>query len=185
MRTRGFSLLEVVIALGILGIGLAALLESQIGSISTVDRSRSLTIATLLARSKMVDIEHHLVEGFKLGEEEDRGTFEPEGHSEIKWSYRIKEVKLDLTQLSGLAGGAEEGQDSKDDKQPGSAQQGGLPSDMNGIGQLLGLDQISNGLRMVEMTITWPDAGYEDHMTVRALVARPYFDTADITGIPP
>ena len=59
-KQAGFSLLEVVIALAILALGLATLLDAQSSSLRSTGRTRELTIATLLARSKMIDIEKEL-----------------------------------------------------------------------------------------------------------------------------
>jgi len=56
----GFSLLEVLIALLILAMSLTILLSSQSSSMAAASRSRDITIATLLARSKMVDIERKI-----------------------------------------------------------------------------------------------------------------------------
>ena len=95
---RGFSLLEVVIALAILGMSLAVLLQSQASSINNAGRSRDLSIAALLARSKMIDIEVELHdEGFTLGDQEANGDFGDEGHEEIKWTSTVKEIEIDLS----------------------------------------------------------------------------------------
>ena len=51
--TAGFSLLEVVIAMGILGLGLLAIAAAQLGALHLSARSRILTTAMLLAQQKM------------------------------------------------------------------------------------------------------------------------------------
>ncbi|MEM6734211.1 MAG: prepilin-type N-terminal cleavage/methylation domain-containing protein, partial [Myxococcota bacterium] len=62
---RGFTLLEVMIALLILAVSLAVLLQAQAGSLANSSRARDMTVATLLARSKMIDIEQVVFdEGF-------------------------------------------------------------------------------------------------------------------------
>jgi len=99
----GFTLIEVVIALAILAISLTVLLAAQSSNLRNAGRARDLTIATLLARSKMIDIEQHLFDkGFEEGEEDDSGNFGDEGHEEIKWEYTIKEVDMDLGSLSSM-----------------------------------------------------------------------------------
>lgn len=57
---RGFTLLEVLVAVTILALGLSALFTSQIGAIRIAQRSRTTTIATLLARCKMAEVEEEL-----------------------------------------------------------------------------------------------------------------------------
>jgi general secretion pathway protein I len=54
---RGFSLLEVMIAMAILAIGLVAVYQSQSQSISMAGSSRFLTTASLLAQSRMAQID--------------------------------------------------------------------------------------------------------------------------------
>ena len=74
-KSAGFTLLEVVIALGILAMSLTVLLESQASSVNSASRSRDLTVASLLARSKMVDIEAMLIEdGFVMGDPKKKVT---------------------------------------------------------------------------------------------------------------
>ena len=58
--SRGFTLLEVMVAVSILAIGLIVMLQSQAVSLSHAGRARSVAVATLLARSKMVDVEQKL-----------------------------------------------------------------------------------------------------------------------------
>ena len=65
---RGFTLLEVLISLAIIAIVLITCLRAQNQSIRLYQLSRDLTIATILARQKMGEIE---LAGFpELGEEE-------------------------------------------------------------------------------------------------------------------
>lgn len=56
-RVRGFTLLEVMVAVTILGIALVAIFTSEVGAVRNGARARRLTIATLLARCKMGEIE--------------------------------------------------------------------------------------------------------------------------------
>lgn len=54
---NGFTLLEVMIAMAILAIVLVAVFQSQSQSLSMAGRSRFLTVASLLAQSRMTEIE--------------------------------------------------------------------------------------------------------------------------------
>ena len=109
MRRRGFTLLEVTIALAILGLGLVALVDINAGATKLHEASEQLTLATLLARSKMVDLELKLnQDGFSDFDTEIDGTFEEEKHPEVRWKAQI--LKPDLTkstqQLTSLISGA-------------------------------------------------------------------------------
>ena len=56
-RKSGFTLMEVMIATAILAIALVAVFQSQSQSISMSTDSRFMTTASLLAQSKMVEVE--------------------------------------------------------------------------------------------------------------------------------
>ena len=54
---QGFTLMEVMIAMAILAIALVAVFQSQSQSISMESNSRFLTTASLLAQSRMAEVE--------------------------------------------------------------------------------------------------------------------------------
>src|SRR5688572_9851432 len=63
-RRRGFTLLEVMLAVAILAIALAAVFSAQVGSVKMAQRARMMGFATLLSRCKMGEIEEQMA---KLG----------------------------------------------------------------------------------------------------------------------
>jgi len=56
-RPRGFTLLEVMIALAILSIVAVAFLRAQASSVRLVDEASQISLATLLAKEKMAELE--------------------------------------------------------------------------------------------------------------------------------
>ncbi len=58
---RGFTLLEVMVAVAILAIALTAIFASEAGAIRAGARARWVTTATLLARCKMAEIEEQML----------------------------------------------------------------------------------------------------------------------------
>ena len=56
-RPTGFTLLEVMIALAILAMVAVAFLRAQAGSIRLVDEASQISLATLLAKEKMAELE--------------------------------------------------------------------------------------------------------------------------------
>src|SRR4051812_11873585 len=87
---QGFTLLEVVVALAILSLALMAIFKLNSGAIAMHAYTKRLTVATLLARSKMTDIEQELYDkGFNTDDEEQSGDFSEEGWSSFRWRARI------------------------------------------------------------------------------------------------
>ncbi|MGC4089783.1 MAG: type II secretion system protein [Polyangiaceae bacterium] len=71
---RGFTLLEVLVAIAILGLGLTMILSSQVGLFSSASRGEHLTVATNLARCKMGEIEVDLLKkGYPATDSKDDG----------------------------------------------------------------------------------------------------------------
>jgi general secretion pathway protein I len=91
----GFTLLEVLVAIAILGLGLTVILSSQAGLFSSASRGEHLTVASNLLRCKMSEIELTLAQkGFQLTDESDEGPCcddESEGYS---CSWKIERVEL-------------------------------------------------------------------------------------------
>ena len=89
-RQRGFTLLEVMIALAILGMSLMAIFQLNSQAVAMHAYTKRLTVASMLARAKMIDIEQELYdEGFQIDDQELSGGFEEEGWEMFKWRARI------------------------------------------------------------------------------------------------
>ena len=93
--SRGFTLLEVLVAIAILGLGLTIILSSQAGLFSSAQRGERLTIASNFLRCKMSEIELTSAQkGFQLTDETDDGPCcddESEGYT---CSWKIERVEL-------------------------------------------------------------------------------------------
>lgn len=179
---RGFTLLEAVVALAILGLSLMAIFDLNAGAVSMHAYTKKLTVATLLARSKMIDLEQELYDkGFQADDDEQSGDFSAEGFTTFKWRAKILaprttgvstdkllaavfNVPLDgaggddgLSAIASMFGGG------------GGAGPPGLPpgaqAGESAMGGMLGglaqtqmtqfLDQISKSVREVHLTVTW------------------------------
>ena len=65
LRSRGFTLLEVMVAMAILAIALGAVFSAEAGSVRMAGRARKLGFASTLVRCKMGEIEEQIAkEGF-------------------------------------------------------------------------------------------------------------------------
>ncbi len=93
--SHGFTLLEVLVAIAILGLGLVVILSSQAGLFAGASRGEHLTVASNLLRCKMSEIELTLAQkGFSLTDENDEGECcegEGEGYT---CSWKIERVEL-------------------------------------------------------------------------------------------
>lgn len=95
-RALGFTLLETMVALAILALSLMAIFNLNSGAISMHAYSKKLTVASLLARSKMTDLEQELYDkGFNNDDEEKTGDFSDEGWSSFKWRAKIIAPRTD------------------------------------------------------------------------------------------
>lgn len=94
-KEAGFTLLEVLIAFAILASALVVLMGTMANAGQQSVFANDLTIASQLARSKMIDIEYELMEeGFSDMNETFRGDFRDEGYPEYTWEARVLPVEI-------------------------------------------------------------------------------------------
>jgi general secretion pathway protein I len=107
-RQRGFTLLEIMISLAILGGALITLLSLSSSDIRASHKAKLVTIATGLARAKMLDLEEELYRtGFQETAEEMEGEFDDVGQPKFSWHATIEKVQLPAAQqLEGTEGAA-------------------------------------------------------------------------------
>ena len=85
---RGFTLLEVLVAIAILGLGLTAILGAQVGLFSNASRAEKLTVASNLVRCQMEEVEHKLLQrGFPAFDDKEEGDC-CDDHEESVDGYR-------------------------------------------------------------------------------------------------
>ncbi len=148
-KPLAFTLLETVIAMAILGVSLLGIF--RISSMAVVSHvyAKKLTVATLLARGKMIDLEQELYDkGFNADDDEQSGDFSEEGWSSFKWRAKIiapKTQGLSPEQLIGaifnlpLGAGGKDSKDGKGSADPMSALAGLFGGGgLGGLGGLLG-----------------------------------------------
>ncbi len=105
---RAFTLLEVMVAVAILGLGLVTILTAQTGLFSSAKRSAHMSTAVGLARCKMSEVEEKLLrEGFSITDEQDEGPCCEDEESELRCKWTISTVMLpELSSTSGADAGA-------------------------------------------------------------------------------
>jgi prepilin-type N-terminal cleavage/methylation domain-containing protein len=172
----GFTLLEVMISMAILALALTTIAGINANSFEESNYARWLTVATLLARSKMIDVEEQLrKDGFGDSDKEFDGDFSDEGYPNMKWSATCRKVEVDVGQLvGGLMGGEASAEGLPDavqsfiggTKAPAEAPaggEGGAPSDLSAMLGGGGMEVIfkqvgetlANSIREITLEITW------------------------------
>jgi general secretion pathway protein I len=86
----GFTLMEVMIAMAILAIALVAIFQSQSQSIAMATDARFLTTSTLLAQSKMAEIEAMEPRNLKS----ENGDF-GDGFPDYRWRLEVSNTEID------------------------------------------------------------------------------------------
>jgi general secretion pathway protein I len=175
MRSRGFTLLEVLVSLAILALALGAIAGINATAFEDSNYSKYVTTATLLARSKMIDIEEKLrKDGLPDQDKEWDGTFEEEGYPGIKWLATSRKIEVDVGQLLGGLFGGEVSSDSLPDQMQSflGALKGDGPKDLTSkvgssdLSKMLGGgamelmykqvgDMLGHSIREVTLEITW------------------------------
>lgn len=200
--TRGFSLLELMVAMAILAFALVALLGHQGVAIQMSDYSNRVSQATFLAEGKMLDIEHKLLKDSidSLDNCED-GDFREEGFRRYRWKACAFPLEIQegageqLTErfsalFMGFAGGDAAGAGSAMGASGAGA--GGMSSGMErAMGQLAMatgmipsfLQQLEDQIRKVRLEVTWRDQVQERRLLIERFITALGRD--DASGEPP
>lgn len=88
--SKGFTLMEIMVAMAILAISLVSVFQLYSQSISMTTDSRFMTTASLLAQSKMVDTE---TASASLSNRSENGDFGPD-YPEYVWRLEITDTQL-------------------------------------------------------------------------------------------
>ncbi|MCA9710430.1 MAG: prepilin-type N-terminal cleavage/methylation domain-containing protein, partial [Myxococcales bacterium] len=92
---RGFTLLEVLVAVAILSISLASLLSSQMASMRATDQARRLSSVAFLAEGQLVDIEWTLKQdGWGQDDQVFEGDFTEEGWPDVEYVCVVDLIEM-------------------------------------------------------------------------------------------
>lgn len=133
----GFTLLEILIAVGILSTALVVFVTAQGSAFLASERGEFLNQAVFLAREKMTEaeikIEEDLAKNKFPDDSENEGSFD-EPFDEFRWKQTIKKVEIPML-------GGEEGGDNAL-----------VASYAKNV-----MDEISKAVREVKVTVLWGD----------------------------
>ena len=197
---RGFTLLEVMISLSILAVALVALSSLNGGAVAMHAYGRRATEATLLLRSKMLDVEEELQKnGFSDFNDEKHGDFADDGAPGYAWSAEIlkPDVQLDPAQLLNLLGANPQQQGQQGQAKTGSVGAiasglagsllgggGPTPGSPSGVAGLLSgplggvlqtqattfIETLKKSVREIRLTVSWPDGRERGAVSASQLV---------------
>ena len=190
---RGFSLLEVMVALGILAGALTWIVQATARAIASENHAKLMTTATFLARGRLVELEDELLEkGFTDDSfaTETSGDFEEAGFKKFKWTSVIDKIELpgaaEVQSLmdKGLAGGAESGGGTlaglsgQGDKPVGDGNSAGtVPAGGSAglLGSQFGIikDVLEQSIRRARVKITWTENKREHSIEIVEYLTDP------------
>jgi general secretion pathway protein I len=153
----GFTLLEVMVAIAILSISLVVLLSIVTNNIRATNHAKMTTAATLLARTKMVDIEDQILDqGFSETTETAAGTFKELGYPQFDWATTIE--RIDLPADMGQQARDKSTQDTMDAKDPMSMVTGLMGGMMSSFIEPVRIG-LQESVRKVTVKVIWDEHG--------------------------
>ena len=209
MKRRGFTLLEVLVAVSILGLGLSTILSAQVGLFSSASHGQNLTYAVGLARCRMNETELELMKnGLPLIDQTDEGTCcEDEEQGRFRCSWKIETIELPeasalnsgdggaelnptdtsaLDKLSSLQGGLDGGVGSLTDLMAGGGESGGGMGDMAAMAMGMVYPTLKPmfeaSIRKVTVTVEWKEGSNDRELSVTQYVTNPQQGGLDQQG---
>lgn len=186
MKPKGFTLLELMIAIFILALSVTILLGTQNTSMRMMGYANNTAVVTMLTRAKMQDIEYEVQrqiadEGIKEDFVETLdGDFRDEGYDDIYWSALIQSIELSDDAANNFV-------ESVTNQIYGSGDEGGTLSGNTTITQFLPMmvsflptiiNQLGKRIRKITLTTTWDYLGVEQTLTVSQFVVVLEVDAA-------
>jgi len=175
MKRRAFTLLEVVISLGILATAMVVLIDSQAFAVFSTREADFIIRSTQLAEEKMMEVQILMErEGFSDQDIEEEGDFEEFGAEEFRgddlhldledelkdfrWAYTVRKIELSMPpnlggMASDLAGGGYFGEEKSAEMDVGGAPDLG---DMGVSGDMI-TDTLADYIREVRVRVWWGD----------------------------
>lgn len=146
----GFTLIEVMLAIGILAMSFAALLQLSGTAMRTSLRAESVTVGTMLARQKMAEqmikLEKDALEGKFPGTDEENGGDFDAPFERYKWNVKIRKVEIPVP---------------PQEKQDTQAQ----------LTQMIA-KQIGDALREVKLIVSWEELNDKQELVVTTHVVK-------------
>jgi len=166
-----------MLALAILGMSLSVLIRSQQMSVRAANRAKLMTVAVMLARYTIVEVEDKLFEdGFSDFDQEESGDFEEEGFKRYSYTLKVDKVELptnvNAESFSSMLGGGSSS--SGDSASSGSgAASGASSSPVKSMGAAVMSKQfelvknvLEQAIRRVSVKVEWKEGKRKKHVAV-------------------
>ena len=177
--SRGFTLLEIMIALAILSISLLSLYSSIGNSLKASGFAQDMDQAMQLARQRMSEIkiglEAEMARGAFPDEKEESGTFD-KPFDRFKWSYSLRKVEVPAINPAGVEGGVEGTGAPTGEGTPAPTTQPtpGLEQAASNMAQVVS-KKISESIRELKLTVSWGEAAEgdeEEHVVLTTHIVK-------------
>jgi general secretion pathway protein I len=184
-----------MIALAILGMSLVAISRSHQQSIRAANRAKLTTVATMLARYKMIEVEDKLFdEGFSDFKQEEKQSFKEEGFERFRYTLVVDKVELpsgvnadtlksafgsSTDPLKSLGGG---GADKGGDKSPTGAAASIGASMLASQFEMI-RNTLEQSIRRASIKVQWKEGSQEHEVTVVGYFTDPRKIDAALGGL--
>ncbi len=177
IRGAGFTLLEVMISLAILATSFSALIGAQSSSIVVNRYILDVSIASLLAKSQMIRLEHYVQdEGLDDFDTELSGDFSKDGHPKFKWKALLEKLEVEDGAVEQLTSQVPADKDAALQQLTSMPALAGMDFSSLPINPTMALqavqylpmliDMLGQHMRRVTLTITWPDGKRERSLDI-------------------
>jgi hypothetical protein len=147
-----------MIAIGVLAIGIGAILVAENNSLDVTLRAKRMTTVATLAKNTVIEAERELAgKTFDEVKSESSGKFDPP-YEQYSWTRKIKEITFPNVMSPGSGGGGNSGS--------GGSASGG--TDVPGVERIVKIatEYLSKSTREITVTILWTERKEEQKFVV-------------------
>lgn len=173
-RSRGFTLLEVMMALLLLATSVMILVQSQTTAVQLQEEATRINTATMLVRQIFTELDLRIAkEGFGELEVKESGDFADALYDgqfdDYRWEYEVEKVDVELPGLGNLMGMMSEGTDEVSEA-AGAGAAGAAPANDLAALSALGFDmsflteQMGKFLREARVRVCWKSGMTRDYV---------------------
>lgn len=167
---RGFTLLEVLIAVAILSLSLTSLLSSQMASMRATSYARGVSVAAFLAEHRLMEIEWEMQRDGWIAEDKTfEGDFSEEGWPDIRYECLVDFMEMpDYSQIQQAVDASEQDETGVVGQDAGEQAFGAL-----GMVWPIVKAAIEQSIRKAECTVFWPDGAIQHDFKVQTYWTDP------------